>query len=123
VVRRSAVSRPLNDKASYVSAFAIDRKTGKLKLLTPCRREQKHLSHFARSDRQYVMVASFGSGSATVIRLNDDGSLGAQDCARPTHGPWSESVFQSGPRAHTICHIGDNRFAVVADFGIDKLIV
>jgi 6-phosphogluconolactonase len=115
---------PLNDKASYVSAFSIDRKTGKLKLLNTVPSGGTSTCHIAldRSGK-YVMVASFGSGSATVIRLNPDGSLGAQTALVKHTGHGANPVFQTGPRAHTIATSADNRFVVVADFGIDKLMV
>ena len=115
---------PLNDKASYISAFAIDRKTGKLKLLNTVPSGGRSTCHISLDQTgKYVMVASFGSGSATVFRLNGDGSVGAQTALVQHTGHGANPVFQSGPRAHTIAASADNRFVVVADFGIDKLMV
>lgn len=109
-------------KTGSVSAYAIDSSTGDLKLLNqqptsgsgPC-----HLSiDFAGKN---VLFANYGSGSAGVIPIKPDGSL-----AKPTGfvqhtGSSVNTRRQKGPHAHSINVSPDNRFAFVADLGIDKI--
>src|SRR5688572_2000262 len=64
-------------KAGSISAFGIDRKTGKLTALNqqtsggdgPC-----HL--VVDREGKYVLAANYGGGSVTAVALKDDGSLG-----------------------------------------------
>jgi len=110
--------------AGTVSAFAIDAETGSLKLLNqqpsggsaPC---HVNVDHTGRN----ALVANYGSGSASVIPIEPDGKL-----AKPTgfvqHGGSSVNLKrQAGPHAHSVNLSPDNRFAFVADLGIDKIMI
>src|SRR5207244_23026 len=71
-----SVGPPL-DHASYVRAFAIDHATGKLHLLNTVPAGGTSTC-FISMDKtgKYVMMANFGSGSVSVVRVKEDGSLG-----------------------------------------------
>src|ERR1700692_302123 len=71
-----SVGPPL-DHSSYVSAFAIDSTTGSLRLLNTVPTSGTSTC-FISMDKtgKYVMLANFGSGSVSVIRVREDGSLG-----------------------------------------------
>ncbi len=110
--------------AGSVSAYAIDTNTGKLKLLNqqssggagPC-----HVSiDYAGKN---VLVANYSSGSASVVPIKADGGL-----AEPTdfvqHTGSSVNLRrQKEPHAHSINVSPDDRFAYVADLGIDKIMI
>src|SRR6202140_3632832 len=68
---------PPLDHSSYVSAFAIDPASGKLRLLNTVPANGTSTC-FISMDKtgKYVMMANFGSGSVSVIRVREDGSLG-----------------------------------------------
>jgi len=110
--------------AGSVSAFAIAPDTGDLKLLNkqpsggagPC-----HVN-IDRTGRN-VLVANYGSGSASVIPIQADGSLGAPTCVVQHEGSGPNAKRQSGPHAHSINVSPDNRFAFVADLGMDKIMI
>src|SRR3954471_9277660 len=67
-----SVGPPL-DHASYVSAFAIDSSTGKLRLLNTVPTSGTSTC-FISMDRtgKFVLMANFGSGSVSVVRVKED---------------------------------------------------
>jgi len=110
--------------AGSVSAYAIDRDTGDLKLLNqkpsggagPC---HVSIDHAGRN----VLVANYGSGSASVIPIKSDGRLGEPAGFVQHAGSSVNSGRQKGPHAHSINVSPDDRFAFVADLGIDKIMI
>ena len=71
-----SVGPPL-DHSSYVSAFAIDSTTGKLRLLNTVPASGTSTCYISIDKTgKYVMMANFGSGSVSVVRVKEDGSLG-----------------------------------------------
>jgi len=115
---------PDYDHASYVSAFAIDPATGKLRLLNtlPTGGTSTCYLSIDKSGR-YVLMANFGSSSVTVLRINEDGSLGEQTAFMKHIGKGKDPSFQSKSHPHSIDVSPDNRYAVVSDLGVDKLFV
>lgn len=111
-------------KSGAVSAFALDRKTGDLKLLNqqpsvgsgPC-----HL--VVDKVGKNVLVANYGGGSATVLPIQPDGSLGEASSFVQHKGSSVNKSRQEAPHAHSINLDKDNRFAFVADLGLDKVLV
>ena len=111
-------------KTGAVSAFAIDRTTGKLKDLNqvsslgagPC---------FVSLDKtgKHVLIANYDSGSVAVFPVLEDGSLGKATAFVQHHGSGVNHERQEGPHAHAIEVSPDNRFALAADLGLDKLLV
>ncbi len=110
--------------AGSVSAYAIDRDTGGLKLLNqqssggagPC---HVSIDHAGRN----VLVANYGSGSASVIPIKSDGRLGEPTGFVQHAGSSVNPGRQKGPHAHSINVSPDDRFAFVADLGIDKVMI
>lgn len=107
-----------------VAAFSLDRKTGDLKLLNqqpsvgsgPC-----HL--VVDKTGKNVLVANYGGGSATVLPIQPDGSLGEPSGFVQHKGSSLDKSRQEAPHAHSINLDRDNRFAFVADLGLDKVLV
>jgi len=99
-------------EAGSVSAYAIEADTGNLKLLNtqpsggagPC---HVSIDHKGKN----LLVANYGSGSASVIPIRSDGRLG-----NPTG-------FVQHTGSGVINVSPDNRFAFVADLGIDKIMI
>ncbi len=110
--------------ANSVSAFAIDSKTGKLK---PLNRVSAHGSgpcHLAvdKTGKQ-LLVANYGSGSVAAFPIRPDGSLGESGGFDQHVGSGADSRRQRGPHAHCVVFSPDNRFAMAADLGLDKVFV
>ncbi len=115
---------PYFDKSSNVSAFAVDRSTGKLRLLNTVPANGTSTCYLSIDKTgKYVMVANFGSGSVTVFPIRADGSLGPKSGFDQHTGKSVEPRYQAGPHAHSIDVSPDNRFAVSSDLGLDKLLV
>lgn len=110
--------------AGTVSAYAIDAETGNLKLLNqqpsggsgPC-----HVN-VDRSGKN-ALVANYGSGSASVIPIKEDGTLAEPTGFVQHEGSSVNPQRQAGPHAHSINLSPDNRFVFVADLGIDKIMI
>jgi 6-phosphogluconolactonase len=117
----TSVGPPL-DHVSYVSAFAIDSATGKLRLLNTLPTGGTSTC-FISTDKtgKYVFMANFGSGSVTAIRLKDDGSLGELTSFIQNIGHSVNPAIQTGPHPHSILVSSDNRYVVVSDLGLDKV--
>jgi 6-phosphogluconolactonase len=111
-------------KTGAVSSFAIDSNTGLLTRLNtvsskgsgPC---------YVRVDPtgKSLLVANYGSGSIAAMPIKSDGQLGEAVSAIQHAGTGSDPDRQSGPHAHSINPSPDNRFAIVADLGLDEVLV
>ena len=118
-----SVGPPL-DQASYVSAFAIDPATGHLRLLNTVPASGTSTC-FISMDRtgQYVLMSNFGSGTTSVIRVRDDGSLGELAGFMQDVGRSVNPSIQTEPHTHSVVVSPDNRYAIVSDLGIDKVLI
>lgn len=109
------------EKSGAVSAFVIDRATGKLTLLNqvaskgggPC---------YITVDKsgKYVLVANYDGGSVAVFPILADGHLGEASSFVQHSGHGTDPQRQEGPHAHSIDTSPDNRFAIVDDLGLDQ---
>ena len=116
---------PPKDHASYVSAYEIDSATGKLRLLNTIPTGGTSTCYLSVDKTgKFVLLANFGSGSISVVRVNSDGSLGQQTAFVQHLGHGSPDVpVQSGPHPHTILVSPDNRYVIVSDLGVDKVFI
>jgi 6-phosphogluconolactonase len=111
-------------KTGAVSAFSIDRKSGKLGLLNqkpsggggPC-----HLS--IDKTGKCILVANFGSGHFAALPVGADGRLGAPRQFIRFEGSSTNRERQTGPHAHFINFDPSNNFALGCDLGLDKVFV
>ncbi|HEV2423788.1 MAG TPA: lactonase family protein [Terriglobia bacterium] len=111
-------------KTGGVSAFRIDRNSGTLTFLNevpsggtdPC---YVALDHQGR----HVLVANYTSGSVSVFPVLPDGRLGKATAFVQDHGHSVNPERQEGPHAHDISLSPDGRFVLVADLGLDQLLV
>jgi 6-phosphogluconolactonase len=107
-----------------VSAFATQPDAGKLSLLNQVSSQGTDPAHITL-DRtgKYALVANYTSGSVAVFALLKDGRLGEVTSFVQHKGSSVNPERQKGPHAHAIALSPDNRFAVVADLGLDQLLV
>jgi len=111
-------------KVSSVSAFSIDKKSGKLTLLNqmPALGEDPCYISLDRTGK-YVFVANYTSGNIVVFPIDTDGRLGAATANVRDEGKLGPNKErQDGPHAHWIETSPDNRFAFVADLGLDAIL-
>ena len=112
-------------KASTVSAFEVDAKSGELTLLNqiPSLGEDPCYLSFDKGGK-YLLVANYSSGTIAVFPVLPDGRLGEHTALvkdQGATGPNKER--QQAPHAHWIETSPDNRFALVADLGLDEVLV
>ena len=111
-------------KSGAVSAFAIDRATGKLTLLNQVASKGADPCYITVDKTgKYVLVANYTSGSVAVFPVAEDGRLGEASAFVQHTGQGANPERQEGPHAHSIDLSPDNRFAVVDDLGLDQSIV
>jgi 6-phosphogluconolactonase len=115
---------PPLDHSSYVSAFAIDAATGKLHWLNtvPASGTSTCFISMDKTGR-YVLMANFGSGSISVVRVKQDGSLGELTAFIQDVGESVDPSIQLEPHPHSIVVSPDNRYAIVSDLGLDKILI
>src|SRR5579859_1626641 len=107
-----------------VSAFSIDRQTGKLTFLNEvASRGADPCYIIVDKSGKYVLVANYTGGSVAVFPVLDDGKLGEASAFIQHSGHGSDAKRQEGPHAHSIDLSPDNRFAMVDDLGLDELLV
>ena len=111
-------------KASTVSAFSIDKKSGKLTQLNqmPSLGEDPCYLSFDKTGK-YLFVANYSSGTVAVFPVLADGRLGKHTTLvkdQGTMGPNKER--QEAPHAHWIEVSSDNHFVFVADLGLDAIL-
>jgi 6-phosphogluconolactonase len=120
-----------NEVANYdgqatgaVSAFAIQPETGKLSLLNQVSARGEAPAHITL-DRtgKYALVSNYTLGSVAVFPVLKDGRLGEASTFVQHKGSSVNPQRQRGPHAHAIALSPDNRFAVVADLGLDQLLI
>jgi 6-phosphogluconolactonase len=107
-----------------VSAFAIQPKTAKLTLLNQVSSRGAGPAHIAldRSGK-YALVSNYDAGSVAVFPVLNDGRLGEATAFVQHKGSSVNKERQQGPHAHAAVFSPDNRFVIVADLGLDQLLV
>jgi 6-phosphogluconolactonase len=111
-------------KGGAVSAFAIDRASGKLTFLNKVSSRGGGPCHLAIDKTgKFIAVANYGTGSAAVMPIQEDGRLGEASGFQQHSGSSVDPKRQQGPHAHSVNFSPDNRFLFVADLGLDKVLV
>jgi 6-phosphogluconolactonase len=112
-------------KQSAVSAFSLDAQSGKLTLLNqlPALGEDPCYITFDKTGK-YVFIANYTSGNVVVFPILADGRLGEHTALLTDAGAVGPNKErQEGPHAHWIGLSARNRFAYVADLGLDRVLV
>lgn len=107
-----------------VSAFSIDRATGKLTFLNevPSRGADPCYITVDKTGK-YVLVANYTGGSLAVFPVLKDGKLGEASAFLQHIGHGTNPERQEKAHAHSIDLSPDNRFAMADDLGLDELFV
>lgn len=118
------IGRYEGKESGSVSAFAINNQTGKLTLLdqVPSRGSDPAYVSIDRTGR-FVLVANYTGGSVAVLPIRKGGSLGEITSLVQHTGSSVNPRRQRSPHPHSINVSPDNRFALSADLGLDKLFV
>jgi 6-phosphogluconolactonase len=106
-----------------LNSFAIEPETGKLSLLNQVGSHDEGPVHIAldRSGK-YALVSNYTQGSVAVFPVLDDGRLATASAFVQHKGSSVNPERQKGPHAHAAVFSPDNRFAIVADLGLDQIL-
>jgi 6-phosphogluconolactonase len=111
-------------KSGALSAFAMDQRTGELRLLN----QQPSLGGapcyvIVDGTGRFVLVANYAGGNVAVLPVRSDGSLGEASDVKQDLGSSINAERQEGPHAHCIVLDPANRFAYACDLGTDKIMI
>ncbi len=112
------------DHGGSVSAYGIDKKTGRLSGLNhrssygdgPC---------YVSIDKngKFIFVAHYSEGTLAVLSLFKDGLIGSPSDAKKYSGRGLVNERQEGPHIHAAVMSPDNKFVYVVDLGTDKIYI
>lgn len=107
-----------------VSAFSLDRTTGKLSFLNEVASRGAAPAHVAVDHTgKYVVVSNYNGGNLAVFPVLADGKLGQATAFDQHHGSSVNKERQAGPHVHEAIFSPDNRFILSADLGLDDIFV
>jgi 6-phosphogluconolactonase len=107
-----------------ISAFAIEAKTGDLTLLNQQPSQGADPCHvIVDKAGKYVLAANYTGGSACALPIDAGGKLGNATGFVQHTGHSVNKSRQEKPHAHSINLDPANRYAFVADLGLDKVLV
>jgi len=106
-----------------VSAYALEPGTGRLTLLNQQPSGTIGLSHLAVDATGRTLVAvSYGGGQVVAFPVGADGRLGERTVFISHQGPLGPNpARQEKPHPHSVTFAPDNRFAFIADLGLDRV--
>lgn len=106
-----------------VAAYAVEGRTGRLKLLNR-QSTRGTASCYLDVDAtgKTVLVANYSTGNIASLPVNMNGSLGESVSFYQHTGSSVDPTRQKAPYAHCIVVSPDNRFAFVADLGLDQVL-
>ena len=107
-----------------VSAFAIDPDTGKLTLLNQRSSMGSGPCHLVLDkEGRNLLVANYSGGNVAVLPVGPDGRLGEATAVVQHTGKSVNPDRQEGPHPHCVTLDPANRFALVCDLGLDKVLI
>jgi 6-phosphogluconolactonase len=110
-------------KAGSVSSFAMDTKTGQLKLLNTVSSKGDGPCHLVVDPSgKWLYVANYGGGSVAEYPVHDDGSLGESSAFVQHAGSSVNRGRQAGPHGHSTVISPDGKSVFVADLGLDEVL-
>lgn len=107
-----------------INAYTIDVAAGKLQLINSVSAHGSSTCHLVVDHTgKNVLAVNYGNGVSIVAPIKDDGSLGEATSVIQHEGSSVDERRQKGPHAHSVNLSKNNKWAVVADLGLDELIV
>lgn len=106
-----------------VSAFRIE-SSGALTLINRASSVGAGPCHVAVAPSgRHVAVANYGGGSTALLPIDDDGALSEASAFIQHEGSSVNPKRQEAPHAHSVTFDPGGNYLVVADLGIDKLLI
>jgi len=106
-----------------VSAFAVERSSGRLSLINQRSSYGKAPCYVSVAlVGRVVLVANYGGGSIATIPVRRDGGLQTPKSVVRHAGSGADPVRQTAPHAHCILADPANRFVLAVDLGTDAIL-
>lgn len=107
-----------------VSAYSINLKTGDLSFLNQQPTQGGDPCHvIVDKTGKFVLTANYSGGSVSVFPVLTNGSLGTITDLVQHQGSGPNIKRQESPHAHSVNLDFSNRYAFVADLGLDKIMI
>jgi 6-phosphogluconolactonase len=110
-------------RTGSVSAFAMDTRTGQLKLLNAVSSRGDGPCHLALDPSgKWLFAANYNGGSVAEYPVHDDGTLGEASAFVQHVGSSVNRQRQAGPHAHSTVLSPNGKSVYVADLGLDQIL-
>lgn len=111
------------ERIGEIVAFDVDAagKFSELNREVTIRPSSSHIQ-LDRSGR-FAVVSGYHGGNVGLVEIQADGRVGRRVDERQHEGQGSDPVRQDRPHPHSVAFSPDNRFALVADLGLDRIVV
>ncbi len=120
----SEVEEHADQRVGLVNAFRRDPATGALTFLNAQSSHGRGPCHISVDPAgRWLLVANYSSGSIAVYPLQADGALGEAATTAQHEGSSVNAARQEGPHAHCIFTDPSGEYVLVADLGMDKVII
>jgi len=108
-----------------LSAFAVSPESGRLSLVNQRTAGGVNPVHLAlASSGRFLVTANYANGTAAVVAIEADGSLGARIRIHALSGPpGPHRIEQTGSHPHHCPFDPSGRFVLVPDKGLDRIFV
>ncbi len=118
------VSEFEGQRAGFVSAFTMDTATGRLSPLNRVSSRGADPCHLVVDGTgKNVLVANYTGGSVASLPIRPDGSLSPASAFVQHRGSSRDPGRQKGPHAHAVQLDPKNRQLLVADLGLDQVLL
>lgn len=108
----------------FISAFLVDAEAGALTLINQTSIGGRGASHVNLDQTgRWLLEASYRSGHVAVFSLRGDGSIGERASLLQHSGKSVHPDRQTSAHPHSIYPDPTNRFVLVPDLGLDKIVI
>jgi 6-phosphogluconolactonase len=113
-----------NQSTGAISVFKINQQSGQLTILQQIPSLGAAPAHLSLDKScKYLLVANYTGGNVSVFHIENDGRLGKVSAFVQNYGSSVNAERQATPHAHFIQVTMDNRYVMVADLGLDKILI
>ena len=107
-----------------VSSFSFDKKTGKLHFINTQPTGGSHPCYVTIDNTgKWLFAGNYSSGNFSLFPLNTNGSIDIAKNNVQHFGKGTNTERQEGPHVHGTFLTKDNKYLLVPDLGIDKVMV
>ncbi len=111
-----------NDNFGGISAFAFNKKNGKLTLLNSSTANGDHTCHLEiNADDQHLAIGNYTGGNLGLFKLNADGSLKMNPQMIEHQGSSINKDRQEKAHVHSVNWAPNQKDLFVPDLGLDKI--